>query len=870
MWKGTWHGKDDMGQDVSNAPRYRVSPQAHDLGQDFKVLFVSVERSQVISNMTVSPNPFWPAFTESGRQISERKAIIRFVLSRKSHVLVGIFPKSVNPKAASWDRTVRLFDLSELEPGEIVVPWDGNLSDKKTPVKEEGEYVVGVRAADIADSKNVVIEQCILVLKRIPFIEDLACVPATFSPDGDGINDTTQIEFRVDAPGVPEGDEVTVAASIFDEKGKKVAALSRAQVPAGQVNRLQWDGTSSEEAVHLLTTESEAGKASVAKSDLPNGTYLVRLLAMDKRKAEAIPAVTQVELKAPVALHIELLLADAETVKELRAMPAELLDENFWKTPDMALRVAPDSKLTDILEKLTWKPIGESGKGRAWLPLPLIVPLQEYVPWVRFAVNKQASATIQVYSLEGGIIASNVLGTASEGVEKKIELGEPLRQALRNDTSYRGVLLVTDIESPVTVKEEFYFHVYKASPPEVGSADEWLILSNTHTDAMLDAKEVARGVKFNVKVNQDSKVRVRIYESPEQRESDREWLWQSPEYEVKKDQATSVEWNGETGAAPGLCPQGQYCYKVTAERVDAQAENLQKTVMPNLRLRSESYGDRLWVVSLPRVTGIPQSGLFCPDGVSNNRSLRLGWKSEIPNIPVMRDLGFDAKVSLSGTIKDADRKRIVLRLLPDSDKPTDRGEWVWDGHDDGGQMVPDGKYRIEWQATYSRTRKDPSAEDKYETLVFTLPIPPTDVEVDRQPVVVFRAPSEPYKVSPDGDGKHDTLNVEFWLGDDAELTAVIECGRSTRHLAKGEKWRAGENVARWDGKDDSSHYFDSGIAHLTINTRDAKGNTRAEALEFSVVSHYQNMAGPARTVCAKLKGLGENARMVEYQRKASR
>jgi len=907
QWQAAWYGKDDTGLDVPNGVYY--ARPAGDSVTDYAARKVAVERSSVISNLRVSPNPFWPVDADPGEQVSERKAVIKFVLSRPSLVTVGVFPENVDPQTEPWNKAIRIFDLSEVEPGEVVVTWDGKLQDGKTMAlqdkdkapKKQWQYAVGVKAVDLKDKKrdpdeprNVVIETCSLVLKRIPFIEDLVCVPATFSPDGDGINDVTQIQFWVDTPGADEGQQVTVAASIFNEKGENIASFPGTRVEAGKKYTLQWDGRGGRGALRPPATEAQPREADTSReAPLSDGSYLVRLFAMDESRAEAIPKVTKVEVKRPVPLRIELFVAtpkeitqihraeapetqveaDAEaggTPKQTRRSAISLqnllrenedeLDNVFWEKPDKGILpiefVRTRRLLTDASE------IAE-------VPLPVILPLQDYIPWVRFKVSKQSSVILEVYSLAGGKIGNTTFGTAPPGTMSDVKLGR-LSETLRNNTKYRGVLLATDTESPVTVKEEFFFKVYKAPPPKVASEESWLILSNTHGNATVGSLPVGKQIDFEVQLDPDSQkseISVQIFRrSQEGQQEGGDPIWQSETIEVDTGNSIRILWNGQQKT--GAVPQGQYRYVVSAVRVDPEAQRLQK-MMPGLRLQSQTQGERLWVVSLPEVKVFtdPADGEFSPDGVSPAQAITLNWESTTEGLGVTpKDL---RQIHLSGAIKEPSKNETVYELASESEKPRIDGSWKWEGESKQGDTVPDGKYVIEWLSTCKRTREVPGSEGKTEDVTFHLPVKPTQITVDRKPVI-FELGAKPDRISPDGDGKLDVCAIGFSVGDDSSVSARVESPSGIRQLAAEQRMDAGTHTLTWDGKTDDGHYADKGTARLVFSSEDAEGNTSTGAFQISILSHFAEMAPPIREVSSVLQLLGEHARSVEIQRRRQR
>ena len=111
-------------------------------------------------------------------------------------------------------------------------------------------------------------------VEGLPLLSQVRPVPQAFSPNGDGINDETVIEFtlaRVSEPQVVEVD-------IFDVQGRPVRALYAAALSAGEYVRLPsappsvpglWDG------------RDDAGEL------VAPGLYLVRVRILLEREEES-------------------------------------------------------------------------------------------------------------------------------------------------------------------------------------------------------------------------------------------------------------------------------------------------------------------------------------------------------------------------------------------------------------------------------------------------------------------------------------------------------------------------------------------------------------------------------------------------------
>lgn len=103
--------------------------------------------------------------------------------------------------------------------------------------------------------------------------------------------------------------------------------------------------------------------------------------------------------------------------------------------------------------------------------------------------------------------------------------------------------------------------------------------------------------------------------------------------------------------------------------------------------------------------------------------------------------------------------------------------------------------------------------------------PPGETE-DLAPPVLNDLSIKPKRITPDGDGKKDSAEIRFSLGEEADVTIVIEdsSGTLTGTLFEG-KMPPGPKALRWDGKADGGGKAAAGRYRITVSASDQAGNT---------------------------------------------
>jgi len=138
-----------------------------------------------------------------------------------------------------------------------------------------------------------------------------------------------------------------------------------------------------------------------------------------------------------------------------------------------------------------------------------------------------------------------------------------------------------------------------------------------------------------------------------------------------------------------------------------------------------------------------------------------------------------------------------------------RATFTWNGKDAGGDIVPDGKYRLTlWVG---------DASDNRSSKAWT-------VTVDtKRPTVTTTA--EEGDFSPDGNGFDDYMTLTWASSQDIHGTVrMLDAAGTSRRL-----WKFGDRRSwktDWDGRDDGGAKLPNGTYTYRVNGRDRAGNLR--------------------------------------------
>ncbi|MHC4945610.1 MAG: hypothetical protein ACYTG7_21575 [Planctomycetota bacterium] len=845
-WKGVWYGKDDLGNDVKNGT-YKVILKEK-ISQKIHSNLVEVVKFQVISDLTVQPNPYWPAPKEdTGGDRSASKAKISFFLEEACKVTVGIFPPGTGVDFDEWTGVIWMKEHATIDAGHVNFYWEGEVLDENdvSIVPDQytlGDYTATVKAVDLEDTSNEAKAEYVFKVTPIPEIENPLCTPTSFSPNGDNINDYTEITFKVNSPyGEEKTGNLIVAVSIHDATGKRIVYITGKSVLSGENLVLFWNGTAGPTSLQLLRPGEEKQPIEQPQEPLPNGLYSVHIRAADSEtNTLAPPKQTKVEIMNPISLMIDQFIADVEYVKSLKDKVQ--IDADFWQAPDtiwendLSKNIKSGYAPTDQAAPDGGPPLTSKSK---ILPLPLLLPDQTYLPWIRYRVNKDANITLEIYSEDGGKEEVLKLGTARADELKTINFVDTF-DSLRDGATYRAILIAVEIDDPIKVSDEFWFQVYRAEKPTVVAIDDWKILKTPSGPAVLNGMEIGNTVEFKVKMIYPATVNVDIYRSFDDKNNG----YSPIRSLVSRDDLELLEkriyWDGKDSMNEYV-DEGVYFYEVIASRADKKMDELRNS-MPALEFKTFVAGHHLWVITLPTPeidydppeTGEEQPAcLISPDGRSTDQTLKMTFLSD--------NRAYDIQGTVNTQESADDPKIRVLDLISVDEEATGQCEWIAADQDD--IPVQDGSYMIRWVATCSRNRINPVTRQE-ESVTFNLIVDPVNVIVDRKPY-----PSditvEPLTVTPDKDGVDDRAMIRFKIGDDADVTLNIVGDRDSARLLTNFRMKKGFNFVEWKGRNIGGHYFkrwkDDQVT-LSMLFEDDQGNVRTGNVNFNVHSYFSEMA----------------------------
>jgi hypothetical protein len=169
--------------------------------------------------------------------------------------------------------------------------------------------------------------------------------------------------------------------------------------------------------------------------------------------------------------------------------------------------------------------------------------------------------------------------------------------------------------------------------------------------------------------------------------------------------------------------------------------------------------------------------------------------------------------TVDATIVDA--RGAAVRSLAEREKvPSGAHVFRWDGRDDAGSVVRDGKYRLRLE--FRRERRA--------ILV------PTTIRVDTRPPRIRTAGFRPPAFSPDGDGHADRVRIVYRASEKARATLFVDGRRAVRtgyltpKRRHGVQWRGGFPPAEPGGELERAR---PGEYRLRLVVHDLAGNAAA-------------------------------------------
>lgn len=174
----------------------------------------------------------------------------------------------------------------------------------------------------------------------------------------------------------------------------------------------------------------------------------------------------------------------------------------------------------------------------------------------------------------------------------------------------------------------------------------------------------------------------------------------------------------------------------------------------------------------------------------------------------------------------------VVRTLARS-RPETRGdvEYTWDGRDDDGDVVPEGSYRPRVHLA-----------DQHRTIEL-----PNPIEVDVTPPELRVLRAGPARISPDGDGRADRVQIAYSVSERAHGILFVD-GRRLVYTYRQPR----EGVMSWYGKS-RGRAVRPGRYRLEAAAEDTAGNGSAERVELAVQVRYIELARETIRARARLR-----------------
>jgi hypothetical protein len=200
------------------------------------------------------------------------------------------------------------------------------------------------------------------------------------------------------------------------------------------------------------------------------------------------------------------------------------------------------------------------------------------------------------------------------------------------------------------------------------------------------------------------------------------------------------------------------------------------------------------------------------------------------------------RASIAFRLRRPDRLR--LSLLDDEGEEirtlvrgvrTARGshEFLWDGRDDEGRLVAEGRYR-------------PKVELGRADRTIVLPNP---IHVDMTPPVVRVTSMRPRAISPDGDGRGDIVRIRYRANERARGLLYVNS-----RLSVVSRSQRPAGVLQWLGGAADGDRLPPGRYRLTVRARDLAGNVSRAVLAAVVPLRYLRLE--ERAVSAVTGGRG--------------
>ena len=186
----------------------------------------------------------------------------------------------------------------------------------------------------------------------------------------------------------------------------------------------------------------------------------------------------------------------------------------------------------------------------------------------------------------------------------------------------------------------------------------------------------------------------------------------------------------------------------------------------------------------------------------------------------------------------------VRTLVRDRDEPRGRVSYVWDGRNESGRVVPEGRYR-------------PRVQIREHGRTIALPNP---IRVDTTPPRIRFTDVEPRVFSPDGDGRNDRVTAKYEVNEVARAMLLVD-GR--RRVLGRFRPRAGRLT--WMGQV-VGRPVRPGIYELRLRALDRAGNRSRRTGAVTVRVRYVELARDRiEVVAGKRFGVGVSTDARSYR-----
>jgi len=172
---------------------------------------------------------FTPAVLKIGEDASIKIGVVNKGLRPVVYYQLKIF------EDLNQDSSLNNGELIAEIPGENVGAFDTIYLYHTLKRPKQGEHTIGF-LIEFEDDRDLTNNICFKTLRVLGTIGELSLSPQVFTPNGDGIDDCLQIDYRLPQ----SGGELTI--SIFDTRGKRVCDILKNKLMEKDKGTCYWDG----------------------------------------------------------------------------------------------------------------------------------------------------------------------------------------------------------------------------------------------------------------------------------------------------------------------------------------------------------------------------------------------------------------------------------------------------------------------------------------------------------------------------------------------------------------------------------------------------------------------------------------------------